>query len=615
MNKFSYQITLVILITTVSIAFLVGYIGLQSNLEAARAQAEEQLLASTQVAARKCEVYFQAQESSALAIKNMVASTYNPEQEAVTSQYLDDYRQLVGPAIKASAESTPGCAVACFWLDSLTSAEPYALSYCRDTRKDVFVTLPDPPREQFDPERSDMQWFYRSLEERSSSWSAPFYSARTGRTLIPFSTPAVIDGKTAGIVCQAIDVQTLRQVLYDVNLYSSGYAEILDPQCAPLVEWRQESDEDGSNRRSDTVNFLANNVAADKEGVVLVTEDGTEASATLYSAYVRLNNGFIVVVAVPESELLAPVINVQHMYWGIFALFFAISAVLAIIWGRQLSRPLKSALEYAEALASRSGDEEILCHMAKRTDEFGDIARKLEEAVYNHSEEIRSSHMELIYRLSQVSRLRDYETACHVSRVSNYAALLASLAGLELHAVMNIFLTASMHDIGKIGIPDYILLKPGPLNDEEYEVMKKHPLIGAAIFEDGSWPMLQIAHIMTLYHHERWDGRGYPAGLNGEQIPAEARICGLCDAFDAMTSPRIYRKSLSFEEAVQEVERNSGRQFDPELVAIFMDNIAGFRIIYDLQDEFILHKGRRVEENLHSICAISGLVQGLNPAL
>jgi putative two-component system response regulator len=169
-----------------------------------------------------------------------------------------------------------------------------------------------------------------------------------------------------------------------------------------------------------------------------------------------------------------------------------------------------------------------------------------------------------------VSEYRDDDTNRHTERVAHTADLLARMLGLDEELIEMIQRAAPLHDVGKIGIPDTILLKPGKLTPEEFEVIKTHPVIGGRILCESRFPILKIATEIAFTHHERWDGSGYPAGLRGEAIPITGRIVAIADAFDAMTHARPYKAALSVEHAVAEIRRCSGTQFDPRIVRAFL---------------------------------------------
>lgn len=186
------------------------------------------------------------------------------------------------------------------------------------------------------------------------------------------------------------------------------------------------------------------------------------------------------------------------------------------------------------------------------------------------NDELQRSRHNIIQSLGKAGEYRDNETGMHVFRMASYARLLADAVGKDPEFVSNIWSAATMHDIGKIGIPDHILLKPGKFEPEEWEVMKRHTTIGAEILGEATSDLMRMARSVVLTHHERWDGGGYPHGLAGEAIPIEGRIVAVCDVFDALTSDRPYKKAWSVEAAVEYLKENSGSAFDPELVFAFI---------------------------------------------
>jgi putative two-component system response regulator len=196
------------------------------------------------------------------------------------------------------------------------------------------------------------------------------------------------------------------------------------------------------------------------------------------------------------------------------------------------------------------------------------------DAVVRANAAIRSAHEETIYRLLSASRWRDEETGMHIRRVGLLSEVLAKTAGWSTSEAENIRLAAPMHDVGKIGIPDAVLRKPGKLFLEEFEVMKQHTVIGAQILAGSDVPMLQMAQAIALNHHERWDGEGYPAGLAGHAIPESARIVAIVDVYDAMTHDRVYRPAMPEEKALAIMQKGAGTQFDPLLLAVFFSQLA-----------------------------------------
>lgn len=194
----------------------------------------------------------------------------------------------------------------------------------------------------------------------------------------------------------------------------------------------------------------------------------------------------------------------------------------------------------------------------------------LEEMVHHRTQELNQSRLEVVRRLGRAAEYRDNETGLHIIRMSRYAALMAASLGWS-DADCELLLHASpMHDIGKIGIPDHILLKPGKFEPDEWEVMKRHAQMGADILSDGDSVLMQLARDIALTHHEKWDGSGYPNGLAGTDIPQAGRIVAVADVFDALTSSRPYKKAWSVEDAVRLLQEQSGRHFDPEIISHFL---------------------------------------------
>lgn len=190
---------------------------------------------------------------------------------------------------------------------------------------------------------------------------------------------------------------------------------------------------------------------------------------------------------------------------------------------------------------------------------------ELEEKVRLRTQELEEAQDEILERLALVAERRDDNTAQHNHRVGLLSEKLASACGLPPGEARLIGRAAILHDLGKVGVADAILLKPGQLRSEEFEAIKSHTVIGAGILAGSRSKLLQVAEVVALYHHERWDGKGY-AGLEGEAIPLAARIVALADAFDAMTHDRPYRVARTLEEAVAECRAQSGKHFDPRVV-------------------------------------------------
>lgn len=207
----------------------------------------------------------------------------------------------------------------------------------------------------------------------------------------------------------------------------------------------------------------------------------------------------------------------------------------------------------------------------------------LADEVKKATAEIVAREREVIYRLSRASEYRDPETGAHILRMANFSRVIARHLGLPEAEQELILDAAPMHDVGKMGTPDHILLKPGRLDDEEMAIMRKHVEIGAEILSGSASALMQTASTIALTHHEKFDGSGYPRGLKGQEIPLYGRIVAVADVFDALTSSRPYKKAWSIEDATAFLRTNSGSHFDPDCVDAFFkgwDEIIAIRQKY-----------------------------------
>lgn len=217
-----------------------------------------------------------------------------------------------------------------------------------------------------------------------------------------------------------------------------------------------------------------------------------------------------------------------------------------------------------------------------------DQNRALESQVYERTVELEHTRLQVIHRLGRAAEYRDNETGLHVIRMSHYAYAIGKAAGMNRDEADLLLNTAPMHDVGKIGIPDAILTKPGKLSPDEWVTMRRHCEYGASIIGDYPHPLFQASRTIALTHHEKWNGQGYPNGLAGEDIPLSGRIVALADVFDALTSVRPYKDAWTVEDALEWIKTQREQHFDPELVDVFFSILPD---ILEFKEKYAEDKG------------------------
>ncbi len=271
-------------------------------------------------------------------------------------------------------------------------------------------------------------------------------------------------------------------------------------------------------------------------------------------------------------------VTIEILYIGLLMIISAI--VLAVVFGKVLKEDTKTIIENINKIKNGKYENTIIIN---RPDELGeisfamkDMATTIKDGIHqieSLSDEIINTQKEIIYTMGEIAETRSKETGNHVKRVAEYSKLLALKLGISGDDAEMLKLASPMHDIGKVGIPDNILNKPGKLTPEEFEIMKTHAQLGFDMLKHSSKAILQTAAIVSNEHHEKYNGKGYPRGLKGEDIHIFARITAVADVFDALGSDRIYKKAWEDEKIFELFHNEKGEHFDPKVIDAFFENI------------------------------------------
>lgn len=257
------------------------------------------------------------------------------------------------------------------------------------------------------------------------------------------------------------------------------------------------------------------------------------------------------------------------------------------------STPL--SLKGTQGSISKHEDKELLRQITKTLHRRERDSTTKEQRPHKPQQDRRTRELELARKesmaiLSRAAEFRDNETAQHNTRIGLYCELLAQHTGLASKHCKLIRQASPLHDVGKIGIPDKVLLKPGRLSEVEFSIIKTHCEIGCRILAETKSEVFQLGKIIAASHHEKYDGSGYPSGLTGQSIPLEGRITAICDVFDALTSKRIYKEAMTTEKALTVMLEKRGRHFDPQLLDIFLDNIEAILAIKEKHQDQLPHE-------------------------
>lgn len=454
-------------------------------------------------------------------------------------------------------------------------------------------------------------WYIKAREQGKLAWVDPYIFFHQSIPGITTACPAFDKkGQFIGVAAVDIELGGMSSFLKGIQLGKGGTSFIVDgkgdiiahhdmPTLLSAVTARKDRTQllniTEINHPLTQQAFKALQLSEDR--IELTKPDGLFATFSydgeeylaLFKSLSYLDVHWYIGAIYPRNEYIGPLKKGLYIFYLITLLVTIAATVAALFISRKITLPL-TALEH-EALSIKN--RVITPHTARSSsfreihslyEAFGELKAWLTE--YEDSnralqKDIKIAHRETVLHLASCAELRDKETGDHLLRISYYAEHLATKLGLEQRDIDTISIAAPLHDVGKLGIPDSILKKPGKLTDEEWRIMKTHVAIGEDILSPPRSEFMKVANDIARYHHEKWDGSGYLQGIKGTDIPLCARIVAVVDAFDAITTARRYKDATGFDSAIDILIKDSGTHFDPACVRAFISDREALRALFD----------------------------------
>lgn len=434
-------------------------------------------------------------------------------------------------------------------------------------------------------------WFRIPMETGRASWGEPYYDEGGGDDfMVTFSAPIFRDSSQIGVATVDINLDNLMHKMQSMRVDNEGYALLLSkkgyiishPDKKLLLKKILPEQINGFQKRSvkelPELMILSELMISAGVRSKAITDPFTGKESWIIAMPIK-SAGWTLGIVYPYNEIMRKFNNVQYLLGILFLIIAALMVVIMLWISSTITSPVSTLVRqterYAEGdfkdrLDETKGSKEI----QKLSNAFNVMGGAIEEKI----KELRDTQREIVFRLALASEYRDTDTGMHIKRMSHYCAVLGKAYGLDDEECDLLLHASSMHDIGKIGIADAVLLKKGKLESDEWKMMQTHVQIGEDILSGGSSRLIQMAQVIASAHHERWDGSGYPRGIKGDEIPIVGRIACICDVFDSLTTERPYKKAWTVEEALNEIKANNGKIFDPNLVELFI------RILPDILD-------------------------------
>jgi putative two-component system response regulator len=461
--------------------------------------------------------------------------------------------------------------------------------------------------DSFDPRKRP--WYHKAVDEGRQVWTEPYIYFTSKKPGITISSPVFNqnrDRSLRGVVGIDIEIDEISNFLAKLKIGTRGSALIVDDRGQVLahpdpskIKRRAGENELTFTRITEIDDPVARaafrslklppgqGYRIEGKRITRFIHDGVAYQAS-FTPFLQHQWPWIFAIQVPEDDYLGVFHDNQRFNILIAIVITVIASLLGILLAHSLGKPILQLGEQSRAIMRGEWDEARPIHTRFReiretTEAFAAMARTLKQQQDENralNKTLQKNSLATIFRLSQAAEYKNPTPQIHLSRMAQLAALIARQMEQDRAWCEMILHAAPMHDIGNLGIPDQILLKPGKLDLQEWEVIKTHPLIGAEILKNPETDMLAMARRIILTHHERWNGFGYPRGLAGNDIPLEGRICAVADAFDSMASDRVYQPASELDQVFREIRAGRGSHFDPRVVDALLDIELEVRRLY-----------------------------------
>lgn len=434
-------------------------------------------------------------------------------------------------------------------------------------------------------------WYAKVANEKQPIWTSPYIFFITKLPGITYAKPIVYKDVFAGVMAADLEISTISKFLMDSVFTKNTSIFAIDEAGNVLAHSEMYKKFKHKSQMKDhipTVYDIGDNVmlhmkerydSMDTKEIRSFKEDGVDYK-TITAPYDLAGLNVILGMYTPSIDYLAPL----YKSYEALILVACIILILTVFISRNISKHLARPFEQL-SLATESAKELKFDKTINVSSNFREVKvtqenfNQMLESLSNYqdanlmlSDTLHNAHIDTLYRLAMAAEHKDQYTYDHLKRVSDISVMIAKLIGMDRHDIEILRHASAMHDVGKLGIPDNILLKPGKLTPEEYEIIKNHSELGAKILEKPSSEEMDASMVIALAHHEKWDGTGYPKGLAGEDIPLFGRIVSIADVIDALLSRRPYKEPFSFEKTIEIVTAERGKHFDPELADAVLDN-------------------------------------------